>query len=263
MTMTAFSSVYGPVSSWRYGRSLGIDPIGQVSICSFNCVYCQLGEIEEKTRDRAIYIPTEKIIEDLQAFAPWDVEIITLSGSGEPTLALNLGEILTAIKQRTGRPTLVLTNGTLLGDPAVRKDLVLADIVSIKLDASSPDQLRRINRPVAGINVANIREGIQKFRTEFSGKLGIQTMVLTPWNLEAQTNYLRLIQAIAPDEIQLNTPRRPKPLTRQLDGRENHTAVEQRPYPLKLFKCVNTSVLQELRRQIQESTGIFVRFAAE
>lgn len=89
-TISPFTSVYGPVSSWRYGRSLGVDPIGQVSICSFNCVYCQLGEIEKKTSDRAIYIPTEQIIQDLKTFAPWDVDVITLSGSGEPTLALNL-----------------------------------------------------------------------------------------------------------------------------------------------------------------------------
>jgi len=65
-----FTAVYGPVSSWRYGRSLGIDPIGCVSTCSFNCVYCQLGEIEHKTSTRAIYVPTEQILEAVVANLP-------------------------------------------------------------------------------------------------------------------------------------------------------------------------------------------------
>ena len=261
MQTTTFSSVYGPVSSWRYGRSLGIDPIGQVSVCSFNCVYCQLGEIEQKICDRAIYVPTEKILNDLQAFAPWEVDIITLSGSGEPTLALNLREILTSIKQCTGCPILVLTNGTLLGDSDVRKALMLADKVSVKLDASSPDQLRRINRPVAGINLADIQARIQRFGAEFSGELAIQTMVLTPWDAKVQADYIHIIQAIAPDEIQLNTPKRPKPITRQLEGRGNHTTEQEFAYPVQVLKCVSASVIQDLATLIHDTTGIFVRFS--
>ena len=261
MMITTFSSVYGPVASWRYGRSLGIDPIGEVSTCSFNCVYCQLGEIEHKTCDRAIYVPTENIVKELQSFAPWDVDMITLSGSGEPTMALNLGEILTSVKQQTGKPTLVLTNGTLLKNPEVRKALALADNVSIKLDATSPDQLRRINRPVTGIDLAEICQGIQQFRAEFNGELAIQTMILTPWDERVQANYVHLMQAIAPDEIQLNTPKRPKPLTRQLEGRGNHTTDEASPYPVHVFKCVSANLIQDLATQIHNTTGIFVRFA--
>ena len=39
------STIYGPVDSWRFGKSLGVDLIVQTSICSYNCVYCQLGSI--------------------------------------------------------------------------------------------------------------------------------------------------------------------------------------------------------------------------
>ena len=114
-----FIPVYGPVKSWRYGRSLGIDPIGKISTCSFNCVYCQLGEIEQKISDRSVYVSTTEILLNLQKFAPWDVDIITLSGSGEPTLALNLKEILQETKNLTNKPILVLTNGTTLTNPEV------------------------------------------------------------------------------------------------------------------------------------------------
>ncbi|MGK7878221.1 MAG: radical SAM protein [Xenococcaceae cyanobacterium] len=254
-----FASVYGPVNSWRYGRSLGIDPIGVLSTCSFNCVYCQLGEIEQKTRHRALFIPTEQILEDLQAFAPWDVDVVTISGSGEPTLALNLGEILRQIKVVTGKPTLVLTNGTMLGNPAVRADLAFADKVSVKLDAISPDQLRRINRPVTGLNWSDIWADTQQFRAEFRGELGIQTMILSTWNARAQAEYISLVQAIAPDEVQLNVPTRPKPLKRQLGGRGNHTPAESRPYRVQVFKCVSAEILQEFATKINKATGIPVR----
>ncbi|ACK72156.1 Radical SAM domain protein [Gloeothece citriformis PCC 7424] len=256
-----FISVYGPVKSWRYGRSLGIDPIGEVSTCSFNCVYCQLGEIEHKTSDRALFIPTQKIIEDLNTFAPWDVDIITLSGSGEPTLALNLGEILQEIKTLTQKPTLVLTNGTLLGDPLVRTDLAYADKVSVKLDGIFPDQLSRINRPVRGLNFSELITGIQEFSRNYPGQLGIQTMILTPWDEVTQERYIHLINQIQPQEIHLNTPKRPKPLKHELEARGNHSNAEDRPYRVQVLKCVDDTVLHQLATRITQDTKIPVRYS--
>ncbi len=259
---STFTSVYGPVSSWRYGRSLGIDPIGCVSTCSFDCVYCQLGEIEHKTSDRSIYIPTEQILKHLQAYAPWDVDVITLSGSGEPTLALNLAEIITRVKELTHKPVVVLTNGTLLTNSEVRAALTLADIVSIKLDSVSPAQLRRINRPVREIKWDEIQVGLEQFRAEFTGKLGIQTMILSPWDAEAQAEYIRLMQTVTPSEIQLNTPTRPKPLKHELDGRENHSNTESRPYAVQKLKCVSADFLLAFASKIHNATGILVRCAS-
>lgn len=257
---TTFSAVYGPVKSWRYGRSLGIDPIGMISTCSFNCVYCQLGEIEDKTADRRVFVSTEKILQDLENFAPWDVDIITLSGSGEPTQALNLGDIIREVKILTKKPVAVLTNATLLPHPQVSADLTLADNVSIKLDGVSADQLQRINRPVSGINLSEIISGIQEFHRNYHGFLGIQTMVLSRWTPEILDEYIRLMLLISPQEIQLNTPTRPKPLTRQLDGRGNHSD-EDRPYPVRMFKCLNHQELRNLADQIESKTHILVRCA--
>lgn len=254
-----FTSVYGPVKSWRYGRSLGIDPIGEISTCSFNCVYCQLGEIEHKTSDRALFIPTKQIIEDLKTFVFADVDIITLSGSGEPTLALNLGEIITQVKELTGKPVLVLTNGTLLNNKTVRAELALADKVSVKLDGVVPDQVKRIDRPVEGINLADIIAGIEQFGLEYKGELGIQTMILTPWNEQTKQEYIELIKRIQPFEIQLNTPTRPKPLKRQLEGRGNHSP-DSRPYAVQVLKCVSDKVLGDLATCITQATGIPVRY---
>lgn len=254
-----FIPVYGPVKSWRYGRSLGIDPIGKTSTCSFNCVYCQLGEIQQKTSGRAIYISTAEILLELQKFAPWDdIDIITLSGSGEPTLALNLKEILQGIKELTNKATLVLTNATTLTNQDVRLALAVADKVSIKIDAVNPKQLQGINRPVAPINLPDIWAGIQKFRNQYQGELAIQTMILSPWNTQTKAEYIHLIKTIKPDEIQLNRPTRPKPLERQLDGRGNHT--ESRSYPVKKLKCIAQEIVREFAEEIYKNTNIPVSY---
>ncbi len=258
-TSQAFCSVYGPVASWRYGRSLGIDPIGPISTCSFDCVYCQLGQIEHQRRDRLLLIPTAQIIHDLQPFAPWEVDVITLSGSGEPTLALNLADILTQVKQLTRRPVGVLTNGSLLTDPTVRADLTLADFVAAKLDAVTADQLRRVDRPVPGIDLDQILAGLGQFRQQYQGNLAIQTMLLSDWGDQAQLSYISLMQALAPNEIQLNTPTRPRPLSHQLEARGNHTET-CRSYAVHRLKPVSHETLRSFSDRIQRATGIPVRY---
>lgn len=253
-----FSSVYGPVQSWRFGRSLGIDPVGPNSVCSFKCVYCQLGQIEHQTCKRDVFVSTDQILSDLQAFYPWDVDIITLSGSGEPTLALNLGDILTRIKAQTNKPIAVLTNGSLLSEASVRNELAIADHVAIKFDAISADQLKRTNNPIDSIEFHEIWIGIRQFRWQYQGTLAIQTMMLSPWDDLHQMNYVSLMQTLAPDEIQLNTPTRPKPLVHSLEARGNHhSTVED---GAKSLKTVAGQDLKDFGDRIQSAIGIPVRY---
>lgn len=255
---TPATVVYGPVNSWRFGNSLGIDPIGLVSTCSFDCVYCQLGEIEHKSRDRKIFVPTAQIIQELQEFSSWEtVDIITLSGSGEPTLALNLGEILQTIKTLTHKPTLVLTNGSLLESPQVRSELALADIVSVKIDGVSSKQLQRVNRPVEGLNPSPMWTGIETFCEEYPGHLVIQTMVLSRWDEAEIQHYIQQIKQLSPDVIHLNSPTRPRPLLHQLNARGNHQP-EEWNYPQQTLKPVQPEILHQLRDRIQKETHLLV-----
>jgi len=256
---TPFQTVYGPVQSWRYGTSLGIDPIGLISTCSFDCVYCQLGEIEQWVGDRRLFIPTDRIWADLKSFAPWEVDVITLSGSGEPTMALNLGEILQMIRDRTHRPSAVLTNGTFLGDPEVQHALNLADRISLKVDAVTPEQLQRVNRPVEGFSLEQIWKGIDQFRDQYPGELGVQTMILSRWSEADLNHYIEKIRALHPHEIQLNTPTRPKPLKHELDARGNHSPAD-REYAVRRLKAVSAEVLQGMGDRIHRETGIPVRW---
>ncbi|MBD2663381.1 hypothetical protein B6N60_03264 [Richelia sinica FACHB-800] len=260
----SFSAIYGPVKSWRYGRSLGIDPIGIISTCSFNCVYCQLGNIQQRTSERQIFVPTEQIICELQAIPTagyLDIDVVTFSGSGEPTLALNLGEMLAIAKKITNRAIVVLTNSSKLDDPAVRQALTTADIVAVKLDAISSNQLRHINQPTETIDLPQILAGIEQFRREYSGILAIQTMVLANWTADIQNNYIRFLERIKPDEIQFNTPSRPRILTRTLESRGNEHS-ENRSSSYQYFKCITADKLTALAEKINNLTKIPVRYAS-
>jgi wyosine [tRNA(Phe)-imidazoG37] synthetase (radical SAM superfamily) len=257
---TPFKALYGPVSSWRFGQSLGVDPIGQPSTCSFNCAYCQLGDIQRHTTQRQVFVSTEQINQELVDFDPLiPMDVVTLSGSGEPTLALNLGDILTAIKTHLDRPVVVLTNSTLLRDPAVRAALQLADRVVAKLDAVSDSQLQRVNRPAPGIDIATLLNGIRTFSAEYQGHLALQTMLLKPWPVELQSIYIDHLRSIRPAEVQLNVPTRPRVLAHHLEARENQ-AMALEPHALRQLRCVDLGVLQDLADQIEAKTGIPTRY---
>lgn len=253
-TFTPFTStVYGPVNSWRFGRSLGIDLIRDLSTCSFNCIYCQLGDIQKKTAERQLFIPTEQVLADLERSAWQEADIITFSGSGEPTLALNCGEVIRAIKAKTGKPIMVLTNGTLLSDSQVRADLMDADQVAIKLDAATDAGLKQMNRPVEGISLTSIILGSKAFRAEYLGKLAIQTMFM-PVNLKEVDALADIIREIQPDEVQLNTPKRPYPLSWHVDSRGNHTGNQE--YQTVSLKTVSQDTADTLEQTLRDKTGI-------
>ncbi|HSI88853.1 MAG TPA: radical SAM protein [Pyrinomonadaceae bacterium] len=218
------STVYGPVRSWRLGLSLGIDLLFVDSICSFDCVYCQLGRINRLTTKREIFVPTEKVIADLKKAGPPDVDAVTFSGNGEPTLALNLGVVIKAVKALVDAPIVVLTNSSLLGDPAVRRDLMAADKVFCKLDAVSNDALRRIDRPAVNMDIDEIAVNIRRFREEFKGEIALQTMLLSMPAESEIARYAKLVRDIMPDELQLNAPTRPVPVDWDIENRGNHEA---------------------------------------
>jgi wyosine [tRNA(Phe)-imidazoG37] synthetase (radical SAM superfamily) len=204
--------VYGPVSSWRLGSSLGIDLIcSKKRICSFNCSYCQLGKpyIMSKKRQDFISIKDmkEELIEALKKTSP---DVITFSGTGEPTLAKNFELAIEAIRDITQIPIAILTNSTLMFEKDVRYALNKIDIVVAKLDAHNEDIFQKINKPAKTINLEQTVNGIMEFSKKYKGKLSIQTMFVND-NFEYSLKIARLIKKIGPSEVQINTPLRPCP----------------------------------------------------
>ncbi|MDA0838272.1 MAG: radical SAM protein [Planctomycetota bacterium] len=246
------SSVYGPVLSWRVGWSLGVDLICETSFCSFNCIYCQLGNIQEHVYERKLFVPTEKVMADLRESDWKKSDIITFSGSGEPTLALNIGEAIVQMKDFTGKPTLILTNGTTLGDPQVREEILPCDKVFVKIDAATEKTFQRVNRPVESFSLQNIIEWTLQFKEEYHGYLGVQCMFM-PVNLKEAEALADILIRIGPDEVQLNTPKRPYPDDWYLPSRGSHDGV---PYPAKPLKVITQGEADGVEELLREKTGL-------
>lgn len=208
------SIVYGPVPSWRLGRSLGIDLISaQGKTCSLNCVYCQLGRTVHSTAERRVFVETAQLRAELAGLPAMAVNAVTFSGTGEPTLSANLGEALDLVHNWSalrGVPTAVLTNASLLSRPDVRRDLARADLVVAKLDAPNEALFWAINQPVAGVTWASVVDGIRTLRREYAGWLALQMMFIAA-NRDQATVMAGLARSLGPDEVQLNTPLRPSP----------------------------------------------------
>lgn len=201
---------------------MGIDPIScRGKICTFDCVYCQIGKTKKFTAERGIYVPVNELIEEIKSLVSpavaLDIDYITFSGKGEPTLAKNLGKMIKAIKTFRKNRVAILTNASLMNREDVRKDLLLADFVIVKLDAYSQKSLEAINGQMKGITFNAILEGIKKFRSEYKGKLALRIMFVEE-NKENAKEISRIAREINSDEVQINTPLRPcrvKPLSRE------------------------------------------------
>jgi len=209
------STVYGPVASWRLSRSLGIDMLcTEQKICNFDCVYCQLGPTTKPQTERQEFVSLTKLSEDLTAAKGVAADWVTFSGMGEPTLAANLGAAITTVKSILGLPVAVFTNGSLINRQDVRSELGLADMVIVKMDAPDETLFQSINRPVDGIEMSSILQGLQLFRFEYKGKLALDIM-LSDVNKGKGYKLQMNARFALPDQVQLNTPLRPceiKPL---------------------------------------------------
>ena len=210
--MAGHRFVYGPVASRRLGFSLGVDII-PFKTCSLDCVYCQLGSAGRTTTRRGSWFPPGEILGQIKAAVDSGqrIDVITFSGSGEPTLSRDIGRLIRAVKRMTRIPVAVLTNGTLLTRKDVRRDLAAADIVVPSLDAVSAPAFRRVNRPNASLDNRKIIDGLVRFRDDFPGQLRLEVMIVKGVN-DAPSDIRTLKAAVArirPDRIELNTVVRP------------------------------------------------------
>jgi wyosine [tRNA(Phe)-imidazoG37] synthetase (radical SAM superfamily) len=212
-TMKNFKYLYGPVPSRRLGRSLGIDLVPH-KICTYDCIYCQIGKTTDKTLVRKEYVPVKEILEEVKRFLKEEtssIDHLSLSGSGEPTLHSQIRLVIEGIKIITSIPIAVLTNGSLFYEEEVRKDLLGADIILPSLDAVSSEVFMRINRPRPGFSIEKVIEGLVEFRKVYKGQIWLEILFCKDVN-DSKEELLRMKKAvdrIQPDRIHLNTVVRP------------------------------------------------------
>jgi len=204
---------YGPVPSRRLGLSLGVDLVPK-KICTYDCIYCQIGRPTLQTVERKEYVPARSILLDVeQSLREWGekIDYIAISGSGEPTLNSAIGEIIQGIKKLTTTPVAVITNSSLLHLEEVRQALRAADVVMPSLDAVTPSVFQTINRPLPFLEIEQIIQGLAAFRGEYKGQIWLEILLCRGIN-DAGEEIERMREAIhiiRPDKVQLNTVVRP------------------------------------------------------
>lgn len=203
--------VFGPVPSRRLGLSLGIDLV-PLKTCSFDCLYCQVGKTNDLTIDIKPYINKvalfKQIERKLEKITP---DAITFSGSGEPTLNSEIGEIIHFIKSITDTRIALLTNGSLLWRKEVREAISGADIVMPTLSTVKENTFRAIHWPHPELRLGRIVEGLKSFREIFKGDLYLEAIFLAGLNDsdEEIEMLMEAINGVSPDRVQINTVVRP------------------------------------------------------
>ncbi|OGV37288.1 MAG: hypothetical protein A2X48_21215 [Lentisphaerae bacterium GWF2_49_21] len=208
-----YKYLFGPVSSRRLGISLGVDLVPPKT-CSMDCVYCEAGRTTCLTLERREYYPTNEIIGELGNFLSGGPELdyITFSGAGEPTLHSGIGRIAEFIKGKyPDYKICLITNGTLLGDAKLAKELAAVDLVIPSLDAADEATFRKINRPGPLLSCSTLINSLASFRKTCKTSLWLEIFVVaglndSPESIEA---IRKAVVRIKPDKVQLNSLDRP------------------------------------------------------
>ncbi len=207
--------VFGPVPSRRFGNSLGINNLPP-KVCSYSCIYCQVGCTDHLRIERETFYPPGDIIQQvrLKLREVWKqsekVDFLTFVPDGEPTLDRNLGKMIKALKTFEIKIA-VITNASLLYLEEVRGALSHADAVSLKIDSVTKDQWRSINRPHGRLMLQEILDGIRVFSDFFDGSLLTETMLIKNQNDDSRglNETARFISDLDIDRAYIAIPVRP------------------------------------------------------
>ena len=229
-------TIFGPVPSRRLGRSLGIDVV-PLKTCSYDCVYCESGRTTHLTLKREAFVGPDEVLRELEDYFgryPQGADVLTFSSGGEPTLYEPLGELIRAVKSRfPSMPLIVLTNGSLLWDARVRRDLMQADRVVPSLDGATMGSFRAVNRPHPMLDLSVVLGGLSAFRREYKGQFHLEVMLVSGYNdhPDELAAIRRLVDLLDPREVELNTVVRPPadPGIRGLGEAELRKALEYFP----------------------------------
>lgn len=210
---------FGPIPSRRLGKSLGINNIPDRKICSYSCIYCQVGAKQKLSRTREPFYEPWVIRCDVEKFLEKLVEntkpdFLTFVANGEPTLDIKLGKAIKMLKT-FNIPVAVLTNASLLSEKRVQDDLMYADWVSVKVDTAEQDVWKTINRPHQQLNYNHILQGILDFSKKYEGTLAAETMLVDGINDKSNSiiktaNY---ILQVNPSIAYISVPTRPPALS--------------------------------------------------
>jgi wyosine [tRNA(Phe)-imidazoG37] synthetase (radical SAM superfamily) len=208
-----YSYLFGPVPSRRLGISLGVDLV-PYKVCSLDCVYCECGATTAMTAERKEYVPTSEVIRELDDYLSGGPELnyITFSGSGEPTLHSGMGEVVRFIKGSYPAYSIaLLTNGTLFSQPGVIDEILEIDLVVPSVDAVTEPVFQAINKPGGVVAVADYVSGLLQFGAMYKGETWVEIFVIPGFNdtLDELEKIRDIVTQMHPAKVQLNHLDRP------------------------------------------------------
>ena len=205
--------VFGPINSRRFGMSLGIDLSPKQKSCNFDCVYCELKgakPVEEIENPPSVDEIISALKEALKVHQ--NIDVITLTANGEPTLYPHLKELIVKVNEIKGKvKTLILSNGSGARDQKICEALQGLDIVKFSLDSAVQSTFKKIDRNKSGIEINELIKAMAKFRKEFKGELVLEILVVAEFN-DKEEEFMALNEAIneiAPHRVDVGTIDRP------------------------------------------------------
>ncbi|MGB5749395.1 MAG: radical SAM protein [Desulfobacterales bacterium] len=206
---------FGPVPSRRLGRSLGINNIPP-KICTYSCVYCQVGRTGQVQIERRPFYEPEDILNSVKKLVKRarekgeSIDYLTFVPDGEPTLDINLGHTIDQLKT-LGIKIAVITNGSLIYRDDVQEDIMKADWVSFKFDSIRKTNWRKINRPHRDLELRRILRGMLDFSKIFPGELVTETMLVgnIPIDVDIFKEMAYFLPKLNPAKAYLSIPIRP------------------------------------------------------
>ncbi|CUV66516.1 putative MoaA/NifB/PqqE family protein, Radical SAM domain protein [Sulfurovum sp. enrichment culture clone C5] len=207
------SIIFGPLLSRRFGKSLGIDLSPNKKQCNFDCLYCELKPAKTVDRYDDI-ISVDNIMHALQEALSLhkDIDVITITANGEPTLYPYLGKLINRINDIKGNiKTLILSNGSTIGDLNVREALAKLDMVKLSLDCANDKCLKKLDRAHEGLNVADIMQGMLDFKAIYDKPLIIEVLLVKSINdnIENITALNHFLTKLNPTRVDVGTIDRP------------------------------------------------------
>ncbi len=203
--------IFGPINSRRFGTSLGVDLSPTLKQCNFDCLYCELAPSATVAKQAEI-VAVETIIDELKSHLHENIDVITLTANGEPTLYPKLDELIQSINQiKKSTQTLILTNSATLVDEKVFQSLLQLDQVKLSLDAISPEIFKKIDRPHKDIDITQLTAKVIEFSKIYQGKLFIEILFVHELNdTEEEIQKLNdVLQQIHCTRIDIGTIDRP------------------------------------------------------
>jgi len=206
-------TIFGPINSRRFGKSLGVDLSPSEKQCNFDCLYCELQPAKVVDTQSSI-LPVETIISDIKKSLKLytDIDVLTITANGEPTLYPHLSSLMDAVNKIKGSTkTLILSNASTIAQPKVQEALLKFDSVKLSLDCATQKCFRKLDRPSKSVTIESIKEGMLTFKKIYRGDLIIEILIVEGLNdtleeIQELNNFLLKLQ---PTRIDIGTIDRP------------------------------------------------------